>query len=71
MHALVILETTHHQLIPKRMIFMGNTEIAYLKNQITLIREEMKNLLIALLESGLIEITEEDGKKVYKINKVK
>ena len=50
---------------------MGNTEIAYLKNQITLIREEMKNLLIALLESGLIEITEEDGKKVYKINKVK
>ncbi len=32
---------------------------------------EMKNLLIALLESGLIEITEEDGKKVYKINKVK
>jgi hypothetical protein len=55
----------------KRMIFMGNTEIAYLKNQITLIREEMKNLLIALLESGLIEITEEDGKKVYKINKVK
>ena len=50
---------------------MGNTEIAYLKNQITLLREEMKNLLIALLESGLIEITEEDGKKVYKINKVK
>ena len=50
---------------------MGNTEIAYLKNQITLIREEMKNLLIELLESGLIEITEEDGKKVYKINKVK
>ena len=50
---------------------MGNTEIAYLKNQITLLREEMKNLLIALLESGLIEITEEDVKKVYKINKVK
>jgi hypothetical protein len=63
--------TTYRRLIPKRMIFMGNTEIAYLKNQITLIREEMKNLLIALLESGLIEITEEDGKKVYKINKVK
>ena len=50
---------------------MNNTEIAYLKNQITLLREEMKNLLIALLESGLIEITEEGGKKVYKINKVK
>jgi hypothetical protein len=71
MHELVILVTTYRRLIPKRMIFMGNTEIAYLKNQITLIREEMKNLLIALLESGLIEITEEDGKKVYKINKVK
>jgi hypothetical protein len=71
MHELVILVTTYRRLIPKRMIFMGNTEIAYLKNQITLLREEMKNLLIALLESGLIEITEEDGKKVYKINKVK
>jgi hypothetical protein len=71
MHKLVILATTYRRLIPKRMIFMGNTEIAYLKNQITLLREEMKNLLIALLESGLIEITEEDGKKVYKINKVK
>jgi hypothetical protein len=71
MHELVILVTTYRRMIPKRMIFMGNTEIAYLKNQITLIREEMKNLLIALLESGLIEITEEDGKKVYKINKVK
>jgi hypothetical protein len=71
MHELVILVTTYRRPMLKRMIFMGNTEIAYLKNQITLLREEMKNLLIALLESGLIEITEEDGKKVYKINKVK
>lgn len=50
---------------------MANTEIAYIKNQVNALREEMKNLLIALLESGLIEIVEEDGKKVYKINKVK
>ena len=50
---------------------MANTELAYVKNQINALREEMKNLLLALLESGLIEITEEDGKQVYKINKVK
>ena len=50
---------------------MANTELAYVKNQINSLREEMKNLLLALLESGLIEITEEDGKQVYKINKVK
>ena len=50
---------------------MTNTEIQYVKNQINSLREEMKNLLLALLESGLIEITEEDGKQVYKINKVK
>ena len=50
---------------------MGSTEIQYVKNQINALREEMKNLLLALLESGLIEITEEDGKQVYKINKVK
>lgn len=49
---------------------MANTEIGYVKNQIKELREEMKNLLIALLESGLIEIVEENGKKVYKINKV-
>jgi DNA-binding FrmR family transcriptional regulator len=48
-----------------------STEIQYVKNQINALREEMKNLLLALLESGLIEITEEDGKQVYKINKVK
>ena len=50
---------------------MASTEIQYVKNQINALREEMKNLLLALLESGLIEITEEDGKQVYKINKVK
>jgi DNA-binding FrmR family transcriptional regulator len=50
---------------------LGSTEIQYVKNQINALREEMKNLLLALLESGLIEITEEDGKQVYKINKVK
>ena len=49
---------------------MANTELAYVKNQINALREEMKNLLLALLESGLIEIKEEDGKQVYKINKV-
>jgi len=50
---------------------LANTELAYVKNQINALREEMKNLLLALLESGLIEIKEEDGKQVYKINKVK
>jgi len=49
---------------------LGSTEIQYVKNQINALREEMKNLLLALLESGLIEIKEEDGKQVYKINKV-
>ena len=49
---------------------MANTELTYVKNQINSLREEMKNLLLALLESGLIEIKEEDGKQVYKINKV-
>jgi hypothetical protein len=50
---------------------LASTELQYVKNQINSLREEMKNLLLALLESGLIEITEEDGKQVYKINKVK
>ena len=50
---------------------MGSTEIQYVKNQINALREEMKNLLLALLESGLIEIKEEDGKQVYQFNKVK
>jgi hypothetical protein len=47
---------------------MGNTEIAYLKNQITLLREEMKNLLIALLESGLIDTYILELKNVKKLD---
>ena len=50
---------------------MANTELTYVKNQINALRDEMKNLLLALLESNLIEIVEEDGKQIYKINKVK
>lgn len=50
---------------------MANTEISYVKNRIKEVQEEMKNILLILMESGLVEIKEEDGKKVYKVNKIK
>lgn len=50
---------------------MANTEISYVKNRIKEVQEEMKNILLILMESGLVEIREEDGKKVYKVNKIK
>ena len=43
----------------------------YVKNRIKEVQEEMKNILLILMESGLVEIREEDGKKVYKVNKIK
>lgn len=50
---------------------MANTEITYVKNRIKEVQEEMKNVLLILIESGLVEIVEENGKKVYKVNKIK
>ena len=50
---------------------MANTEITYVKNRIKEVQEEMKNVLLILIESGIVEIVEENGKKVYKVNKIK
>jgi predicted transcriptional regulator with HTH domain len=50
---------------------MANTEITYVKNRIKEVQEEMKNVLLILIESGMVEIVEENGKKVYKVNKIK
>ena len=47
------------------------TEINYLKKRLAKFEEDLANFAMITIQAGIVEIVEEDGKKVYKINKVK
>ena len=50
---------------------MANTEITYLKKKITQLETDFASFASLLIQAGLLEVTEEDGKQVFKVNKVK
>jgi hypothetical protein len=45
---------------------MANTEIQYLKNEIKQTREDIRNLILVLIELKILKVTvDENGKAVY------
>ena len=45
---------------------MVNTEIQYLKNEIKQVREDIRNLILVLIELKILKVTvDENGKAVY------
>ena len=49
---------------------MANTEIQYLKNEIKQMREDIRNLILVLIELKILKVTvDEDGKAVYDTGK--
>jgi hypothetical protein len=58
--------TTHPSTIQKKRITMANTEIQYLKNEIKQTREDIRNLILVLIELKILKVTvDENGKAVY------
>ena len=47
------------------------TEIAYVKKRLAKLEEDLANFASITIQAGIVEVVEEDGKMVYKINKVK
>lgn len=50
---------------------MANTEIAHLKKKIKQLESDFSSFATLLIQTGLIEVIDEDGEKVFKVNKVK
>ena len=50
---------------------MANTEINYVKNKIKKLEEDFAGFASLLIESGIVEVEEQDGNLHYKVNKVK
>lgn len=49
---------------------MANTEIQYLKNEIKQVREDIRNLILVLIELKILKVTvDENGKAVYDTGK--
>ena len=47
------------------------TELNYVKNKIKKLEADFVQFATLLLQSGIIRVEEEDGKQVFKVNKVK
>lgn len=47
------------------------TEINYLKNKIKKLEMDFAGFASLLIQAGLVEVVEEDGQQVFKVNKVK
>ena len=50
---------------------MANTEITYLKKKIAQLESDFTSFATLLIQTGLIEVVEEKGEKIFKVNKVK
>jgi hypothetical protein len=50
---------------------LANTEITYLKKKIAQLETDFASFASLLIQSGLIEVVEEKGERVFKVNKVK
>ena len=47
------------------------TEIRHLKNRIAEMEKNIREVLVLLMQAGIVYVGEENDMKVYKINKVK
>lgn len=62
--------TFHSTQKMKRKVSMANTEIQYLKNEIKQMREDIRNLILVLIELKILKVTvDENGKAVYDTGK--
>jgi len=50
---------------------LANTEITYLKKKINKLETDFASFASLLIQAGLIEVVEENGERVFKVNKVK
>jgi hypothetical protein len=50
---------------------MANTEVQYVKNRITKLEQDFGGFASILIQAGIVEVKEEDGKQFFKVNKVK
>lgn len=48
-----------------------NTEIQYLKKRINKLEIDFAAFASLLIQAGVVEVQEEDGQSVFKVNKVK
>ena len=49
---------------------MANTELQYVKNEIKQLRNDMRNLILVLIELGILKVTVDgDGNAVYDTGK--
>ena len=54
-----------------RLIGLANTEINYVKNKIKKLEQDFAGFASLLIESGIVEVEEQNGELRYKVNKVK
>lgn len=50
---------------------MANTEIQYVKNKIQKLEADFAGFASLLIESGIVEVEEQNGELRYKVNKVR
>lgn len=50
---------------------MTNTEIQYVKKKINKLESDFAAFSSILIQAGIVEVAEEDGQPVFKVNKVK
>ena len=55
----------------RRWRSLANTEITYLKKKIAQLETDFASFASLLIQAGLIEVVEEKGERVFKVNKVK
>ena len=55
----------------RRWRSLANTEITYLKKKIAQLETDFASFASLLIQAGLIEVVEEDGQRIFKVNKVK
>jgi predicted transcriptional regulator with HTH domain len=50
---------------------LANTEINYVKNKVAKLETDFAAFASLLIQAGIVEVVEEDGEQVFKVNKVK
>jgi hypothetical protein len=50
---------------------LANTEITYLKKRIAQLETDFAAFASLLIQAGIVEVVEEKGEQVFKVNKVK
>ena len=55
----------------RRWRSLANTEITYLKKKIAQLETDFASFASLLIQAGIVEVIEEDGQRIFKVNKVK